>query len=385
MKILFVVPHYSFNIIGAVRPLLKDLAKELSKKGHSADVLSLYVDRFWYPEWKKETFYDDGVKVTRWPSFNPIPRRKGEKSNILNFINCGAVPSPGFRKLAKEYDLINFFDMIDLTFPFFSLFLGVPKVHCCITLTEQFDFYRQRPFWRYVLSKTSDYYLASAEHSLGLLRELGIPADKCGYLHHGVNTEIFKPGGEMRKGNTLLFLSRIERRKGLAVLVKAMSLVKTKSTLLIAGQAGDTGYFREVMALTEKENSSGYHKIEYVGVPDDEEKVRLFQSASVFVLPSIYEDYGIVNLEALSCGTPVIATRVGGVPEIVKDGENGFLVKPGDSEELASAIDRLMGDPVLQRKMGEEGAKIVLEKFSWGKIIERLEEIYSSVIKDYKS
>jgi len=385
LKILFVVPHYSFNIIGAVRPLLKDLAKELSKRGHNADVLSLYVDRFWYPEWKKETFYDEGIKITRWPSFNPIPRVRGEKSNILNFINCGAVPAPGFRKLEKGYDLINFFDMIDLSFPFFSLFLKVPKVHCCITLTEQFNFYRQRPFWRYVLSKTSDYYLASAEHSLGLLRELGIPEHKSDYLHHGVNTEIFKPADENRKGDTLLFLSRIEPRKGLTTLIEAMSLVKTKLTLLIAGQAGDAEYFSKVMDLVEKENSRGCHKIEYVGVPDDKEKVRLFQSASVFVLPSIYEDYGIVNLEALSCATPVIATRVGGVPEIVKDGENGFLVKPGDSEELASAIDRLMGNSELRRKMGEEGRKIVLNDFSWGKIIERLEEIYISVLNNYKN
>ncbi len=375
------MPHYSYNIVGAIRPLLKDLAKELSKKGHSADVLSLYVDKFWYPEWKKETFYDEGVKVTRWPSFNPLPRGKGTRSNILNFVKCGAVPSLSFRKLMKEYDLINFFDMIDLTFPFFSLFLDVPKVHCCITLTEQYDFFRKRPLWRYVLSGTSDYYLASAKHSLGLLRNLGIPEEKSDYLYHGVKTDFYKPSTEERKRNTIIFLSRIEPRKGLTSLVEAMSLVKTKSTLIIAGQAGDEKYFEEVMSLVEKENSRGYHKIEYAGIPDDEEKVRLFRSSTVFVLPSIFEDYGIVNLEALSCETPVIATRVGGVPEIVRDGENGLLVKPGDVSELAFAIDKILENYELGRKMGEKGRRIVLDEFSWESIIGRLEKIYISVIE----
>src|SRR3972149_3282986 len=101
MKILMTIPHYSLHIFGAVRPLLKDIGRGLAKRGHQADVLSLYLDRIWEPRWKKEIFYDDGVKVIRWPSINPIPRAKGEKSNILNKLNCGAIPGLGFRRLAR--------------------------------------------------------------------------------------------------------------------------------------------------------------------------------------------------------------------------------------------------------------------------------------------
>lgn len=380
MKILFAVPHYSFNIQGAIRPLLKDLSKGLSERGHKADVISLYIDEFWYPQWKKETFFDEGVKVTRLPSINPVPLRKGEKSNVLNFINCGAIPSPGFRRIVKEYDILNFFDMIDLTFPFFSLFLKVPKIHCCITLTEQFTFYMKHPLWRYVLSKTSDYYLTSTKHSLGLLHQLGIPEDKSDYLYHGVNTELFKPSEIERGKNTILFLSRIEPRKGLNILVEAMSLVKNPSILLIAGQAADDEYFKIVMKKAERENEKGFHKIEYIGIPSDEEKIKLFQSVSLFVLPSIFEDYGIVNLEALACETPVISTKVGGVPEVVRDGENGYVVNPGNVKDLAYAIDKLLENEDLRRQMGKKGREIVIKDFSWKKILDRLEVIYHNLI-----
>ena len=380
MKILLVIPHYSFHIFGAVKPLLKDLSRGLARRGHQADVLSLYIDKFWEPQWKKEVFHDDGVKVIRWPSINPLPRAKDEKSNLLNIINCGAIPSPGFRKLEREYDIINFFDMIDLSFPFFSLFNNIPKIHYCITLSEQFKFYKERALWKHILAITSDYHLASTRQSLGLLRELGIKEERSDYLYHGVDTEVFKPDYESKKDNTVLFLSRIEQRKGLKTLLEAMPFVKNKVKLLIVGQVADDAYFKEVLELIDAEVARGYHEIRYTGPVEEKQKPALYQSAALYVLPSIYEDFGIVNIEALACGTPVVASRVGGVPEVVEDRVDGIIFEAGNAAELAAAIDKLMSDRELRRKFGEEGRKIVLEKFSWDRIIERLENIYYRVI-----
>jgi alpha-maltose-1-phosphate synthase len=109
------------------------------------------------------------------------------------------------------------------------------------------------------------------------------------------------------------------------------------------------------------------------------EVIQLLSHATVFVCPSVYEPLGIVNLEAMACGTAVVASRVGGIPEVVLEGETGLLVPPADPGALADAVNELVADPDRAAAMGETGRRRAVERFSWRAIAEQTLELYRSV------
>jgi glycosyltransferase involved in cell wall biosynthesis len=146
-------------------------------------------------------------------------------------------------------------------------------------------------------------------------------------------------------------------------------------------------YYKSILKLIEIENSKGKHKIKYLG-PIDSNHPRLieeYQKASVLILPSLYEAFGMVIIEALACETPVITTNVGGTPEIVKDGVNGILVPVNDPVKLAEAIDYLLNNKYIRRKFGEAGRKIVVENFSIEVLVKKLYKIYKKIINAQRS
>jgi glycosyltransferase involved in cell wall biosynthesis len=121
---------------------------------------------------------------------------------------------------------------------------------------------------------------------------------------------------------------------------------------------------------------------------------QLYSHAALFVCPSVYEPFGIINLEAMACETPVVASAVGGIPEVVVDGETGVLVplelsaddpmSPADPEryarDLATAVNRLMADAALRGQMGAAGRRRAVERFSWSSIADQTVELYRSLV-----
>src|SRR6266404_6194419 len=126
---------------------------------------------------------------------------------------------------------------------------------------------------------------------------------------------------------------------------------------------------------------------------DQKTATELYSHAAVFCCPSIYEPFGIINLEAMACETPVVASAVGGIKEVVVDGETGFLVpleqmkespfEPANPEEfardLAARINQLMADPKLREKFGKAGRKRAEEKFSWSAIARKTKDLYATL------
>jgi starch synthase len=116
--------------------------------------------------------------------------------------------------------------------------------------------------------------------------------------------------------------------------------------------------------------------------------VQLLTHAALFVCPSVYEPLGIVNLEAMACGTAVVASAVGGIPEVVDDGRTGLLVpyREGHPEQfeaaLADAVDRLIGDPETAARMGEAGRERAVTEFGWDTVARRTAELYATLLKD---
>jgi glycosyltransferase involved in cell wall biosynthesis len=125
----------------------------------------------------------------------------------------------------------------------------------------------------------------------------------------------------------------------------------------------------------------GRHKIECLGAMEQSEIVGWYQKASILILPSFAEGFPVTILEALSCQTPVVATPVGGVPEIIKNNETGILVPPGNSIHLAEAIDYLLENEDVRLKIASEGRKLVKEQYSLENACKKLCSIYKQLIE----
>jgi glycosyltransferase involved in cell wall biosynthesis len=125
----------------------------------------------------------------------------------------------------------------------------------------------------------------------------------------------------------------------------------------------------------------GVHRqVEFIGYQSRPGVVRLLNECTLFVLPSRSESLGIAVIEALACGKPVVATAVGGIPEIIEDGTSGILVEPEDARALAVAIRRLLGDPALRERLGRAGRRRVKDAFRWQRMAEGYVRAYEELL-----
>jgi starch synthase len=172
-----------------------------------------------------------------------------------------------------------------------------------------------------------------------------------------------------------LFVGRITRQKGLSTLLAAAPAIDGAQLVLAAG-APDTP---ELARDTEEAVASLDNCVWIREMLPQEDVIELLSHATVFVCPSVYEPLGIVNLEAMACETAVVASRVGGIPEVVVDGETGILVEPGDPDGLARAIDELVAAPARAEAMGRAGRERAVRDFRWDRIAEQTVELYRTL------
>ncbi len=181
------------------------------------------------------------------------------------------------------------------------------------------------------------------------------------------------------EGRYFLFVGRLASNKGLLPLVQAFAVVAKDhpdATLVLVGEDG--GMRAAVEAAAGREGLGP--RLRILGhVDEDTVLADAFREAEFTVLPSEYEAFGLVLLESLAQGTPVIASRVGGIPEFVPDGEAGLIVPPNDPGELARAIERLWTDTTLARQLGAYGREHVVPAYTWDHLVDRLERLYSEV------
>ena len=180
----------------------------------------------------------------------------------------------------------------------------------------------------------------------------------------------------------VIFVGRITRQKGVPVLLRAAaSLAEATQLVLLAGQPDTPELAGEVTGLV---TSLQQTRTGVVWIPEmlpKREVIQLLSHATVFVCPSLYEPLGIVNLEAMACGTAVVGSRVGGIPEVVSDGETGLLVPPDDPAALAAALNTLILDPARAAAMGAAGRKRAAAEFGWDAIAAQTAELYASLLR----
>jgi alpha-maltose-1-phosphate synthase len=223
-----------------------------------------------------------------------------------------------------------------------------------------------------------------------------VPFEKIHVIHNGIDVQQYKPTPNPPVLQSyhidptipfVLFVGRITRQKGIMHLIHAIQYMRPGIQVVLCAGAPDTPALGEEMA-TRVEQAGHESSNRIIWVPQmmpREDVIVLYTHASVFVCPSVYEPFGIINLEAMACETPVVASAVGGIPEAVVHGETGLLVpvepvSPRDFEprapeqfasDLALAVNSLLNDPVTMRAMGKRARERVERYFSWSSIAQR--------------
>jgi alpha-maltose-1-phosphate synthase len=253
--------------------------------------------------------------------------------------------------------------------------------------------------------ETADAVVAvSHETRVDVLRLFDVPADRVHVIHNGIDADFYRPDAAMtaleRRGVDpsvpyVLFVGRITRQKGIVHLVRAIRhLDPGIGVVLCAGQP-DTPEIAAEMERGVAAAQAERPNVVWIGEMVSREEARqLYSHAAVFCCPSVYEPFGIINLEAAACETPVVASAVGGIPEVVVDGETGLLVpvelrpddpmSPVDPDRfelnLAGAINALMADGATREVMGRAARRRAVERFSWARIAEETVDLYRSLV-----
>lgn len=373
MRVLLLYKDY-YPVVGGIENNIRLLARGLRERGVDARVLVTNTGTATTRE------AVDGVPVTR----------TGRQAHILST----PISLPFFAELRRQMAAV---DLVHLHTPYppaelAQLLLGRSKP---AVITYHSDIVRQRrtgklyaPLLRKVLQRAALVAASSPVYieSSPFLRNV---RPKCRVIHFGIETERFAETEQVRGDAQrlrrhyddlplLLFIGRLRHYKGVDVLIRAMHRIK--ATLLIIG----TGPMQEAWQnLAQAEGL--VDKVFFLGDASEREGLAARYAAELFVLPSTNraEALGIVQLEAMACGMPVVCTELGtGTSYVNRNGVTGVVVSPNDPQALAAAINRLLVSPALRAKMGAEGRRRVREAFSFHSMIDSTIAFYQEALSE---
>ena len=237
----------------------------------------------------------------------------------------------------------------------------------------------------------------------------GVAPQRVRVIHNGIDLQQYRPQpdpavldahGVRPDVPYVLFVGRITRQKGIIHLVNAIRHFHEGVQVVLCAGAPDTPEIaKEMTDAVERARAKSPHPIIWIEEMLPKDKViTLYTHAAIFVCPSVYEPFGIINLEAMACETPVVASAVGGIPEVVEHGETGLLVAPEAisatdveprnpeqfSRDLAAAVNVLLDDPDLRAAMAAKARARVEQQFSWRSIARQTLEFYQELVESHK-
>ena len=246
----------------------------------------------------------------------------------------------------------------------------------------------------------------SKETKADVLKYFDVDESRIEVVYNGIDlkeyvvvneTSVLEAYGIDRSKPYVLFVGRITRQKGIIHLVNAIKYIDKDTQVVLCAGAPDTPEIAKEMEVSVREASKTRDNIIWIDkMLEKKDVIQLYSHANVFCCPSIYEPFGIINIEAMACETPVVASAVGGIKEVVVEGETGLLinleqqksapfepVNPDQfSRDLAKGINTVVADKALQDKMAKNGRKRVEDFFDWTAIAKQTADIYKSLIKE---
>ena len=246
----------------------------------------------------------------------------------------------------------------------------------------------------------------SAETKQDILTHFNVEEERVSVIYNGIdheeykqqkNHELLERWGIDAVRPYILFVGRVTRQKGIMHFLRAIKKFDPGFQVVLCASAPDTPEIEAEIETALAEAQRGRQGVIWIqNVMEHQEIIALYSSAAVFVCPSIYEPFGIINLEAMACSVPVIATAVGGIKEVVIDEITGFLVPlekatkdlPEEmvsdvfEETIAERVNQLMADPGLRTRMGAAGRRRVESHFSWDAIAKKTEKLYQALLSN---
>lgn len=376
MKILF-CPEYFVPSIGGGEIWSYYVSKGLSDKGHIVYVLTYK--------------HKNALKNEKYGNLNII---RGGKNPINTFdsyfkraINIGLLIYKLGHKL--NYDII----IANNTFPLIVAWL-VSKFKKKPIIAVFHNFYglkfslEEKGIIKGIIRGLTEYIAHKLDYDLVLvlstsvkekLIKRGINAKKIFVVPGGVNINYIDSVKEEKSSdNLIIFIGRLVRMKRVDILLKAFKIVNSRipnSKLIIVGDGPLKFCLMELARFLNIENS-----VDFLGFVSEEEKIRLLKKATVLVLPSVLEGFGLVILESLASGTPVITSDMEGPKDIITNGVDGFLTKPLDVKEVAEKIQYILEHRDIAMGMGLRGKQKVHEKYSWDKTVDKINNIIEALV-----
>jgi glycosyltransferase involved in cell wall biosynthesis len=316
-------------------------------------------------------------------------RREAEKKAVVTFPvsirNELDLRSIFFlRRLVQkeEYDIVHFHTKRAHALAFW---LGRPHPKASYVATRRMDYPVGRNWYNYRLyNRQVDGIVAISERIAAVLVEAGVKKEKIRVIHSGIDAAPFLQLREAKRESDLPVIGTVaalEERKGHRFLLEAATLLKRegiRAKYRIAGEGGE----RE--ALQEMVSAAGLRdEVVLMGFLSD--IPRFLSEIDLFVLPSVYEGLGVAVLEAMAAGKPVVASSVGGVPELIEDQVTGLLVPPKDPAVLARAISRLLSDRTFARQLAERAREEVQRHFTVEQMAKQNEDYYHELLRQPRS
>lgn len=388
MNVLFLSKDYPPHLIGGVGVYVYEMSRLLARMGHNVFVIT-----------KTDTipceYVDAGVRVYR------------VKSKYFRFLNAVRMKLPGFLerleyslavsekipKVVKDYQ-INIIETCEARAEAFWYYLThkrpalVIKLHTPETVAFQLDYTPETCDYR-MIKLLEEHWVSTASQCIGLSAEVvdltakhfSMKFDNVSLMPNPIDLEMFKPSSNGLKEHPLevLYVGRLEFRKGVHTLMKAFLRVQEEipqaRLTLIGADCGMRGYMEEKIRQLKNPEF-----VQWIDQVPREALVAYFQRSAVCVVPSLWENYPYVCLEALACGKAVVASKTGGLKKIINDGSNGILVPPGSSMMLEEAIVRLLKDQPLREALGRQARIYIENEYAPEKIAQRTVEIYEQIL-----
>jgi len=404
--------YRSYRYSGGQGIYLRYLSRSLRDLGHQVDIVSGPP----YPE------LDDRIKLIKLPSLDLYsmssvrrlfinPRELNTLPNLIEWL--GAISGYFSEPLAfgmRVYDLIrnsenNKYDIIHdnqtLAYGIIKIQeLGLPvteTIHHPVTIDRDLaikstnslkDKLGAKRWFSFidmqikVAHRLSHIITVSQTARQNIAHTFGIPQEKMRVIYNGIDTDIFSPSTKVhRKENRLLVvISRDTAVKGLKYMLEALAILRQKYPLELTVVAKGTDN-----SATEKLISTLGIKdyVKFIDKIDTTELVNQYRLAAVVAIPSIYEGFGLPAAEAMACGTPVVSSTAGALPEVV--GDAGILVPPADVKALVEAISSLMVSPDRREHLSEIGRKRIIQMFNWRNTAKATADVYTETIEYQKN
>ncbi|NLM41459.1 MAG: glycosyltransferase family 4 protein [Firmicutes bacterium] len=387
MKILMLTWEYPPKVVGGLARAVADLSQALAAMGHEVSVITTDA-----PDLERSS-YASGVRVFRVNQFLPKSLDFLEEVHLQNYHFI----QKGIELLTQaEYDLIHAHDwLVAPAAKVLKHAFQIPLV-CTIHATEwgrnnglHNDLQRHISDLEWWLTYESYRVICCSEYMRAELRKIfQVPADKLTVIPNGVRSENFasvhpdldqwRRRYAAPEEEIVLYVGRHVFEKGVDLLLAAAPKVlahRPQAKFVIAG----TGPCHEELKRQAWELGLG-HKVYFAGFVDDRTRNSLYHLAEAAVFPSRYEPFGLVALEAMAGGAPVIVSDVGGFAETVRHEVNGLTFYAGNANSLADNIIRLLSDKVLARRLSERAAQELVEKYDWRQIAQRTVESYRATL-----